>query len=566
MASILVLPATALAIDLMSPGGFLFDIQDTSQGQLSNGTTDAYDSMYFLNVGGTRYNASGAASTTSLGGRQVEMAETMMGDMAVRRLIYVPSGSAGMNYARYLDLVRNTGSTTQMVSIEIDGNLGSDSSTVVTGSSSGDTVVDNTDDWFSTDDSTDGGGDPSLAHVVQASGGAVRATTVSAVTDSLSWTFDVSIAPGETVGILTFAVQEMNRAGSMTEAMRLVSLPSDAFMGLDPYAADIVNFPVGGAPVVRFTAPFEIDEGAETLVEIAVEDLEMDPGVTWSWDTDDDGTFGELPMADSYTIPAGSTDGDGIVRIGVEASDGTDTRQVYRSITVHNVAPEITSSPPTTASVRREYTYTPTIVEPAGMNDPLRYILVSRPTGMEVDPATGTITWTPATDQRARTFDVSLQIDDGDEGEDQQMWQIAVADNTPPDPPQPLSPIERMRVPEGETVTLTVQNGEDPDGDDLVYFFRDSQTSDFLNPDVVGSGELDEGADGMTSWTTPEPLERGLWYWEVWVDDGITESFHRFAQVVVGDVDVPEARWATAARAAASTPVPAAAGATAGAR
>jgi len=541
LAALLVLPATAFAIDLVSPDGFVFDIQDTSRGQILNGgTVDIYDSTYILEVDGTEYNVSGAASTTTLGGRQVEMAEVMIGSMAVQRLVYVPTGGTGRNYARFLDLIRNTGSSSAMVTVRIDGDLGSDFSTVITGSSSGDMTVDTADDWFTTDDSGDGTGDPSLGHVLQASGAAVRASSVSMTSDDLAWTFDVTIGPGETVGFLTFAIQEMDRAASIAEATRLSGLPGDALMGIETYAADIVNFPVGGAPIVRFTAPNEIDEGAETLVEIAVEDLEGDPTVTWSWDTDDDGTFGELPMADSYTIPMGSTDGDGIVRVGVETSDGTNTRQIYRSITVNNVAPEITSTPPATANVRREYTYTPTIDEPAEDNDPLRYILVSRPTGMEVDASTGTISWTPSTDQRARVFDVNLQIDDGDGGEDNQMWQIAVADNTPPEPPEPVSPIDRMRVPEGETITLTVENGSDPDGDELVYFFRVSQTSDFLNPDVVGSGELDEDPSGMTSWTTPEPLSRGLWYWEVWVDDGITESFHRFAQVVVGDVDMPE--------------------------
>ena len=100
------------------------------------------------------------------------------------------------------------------------------------------------------------------------------------------------VPAGGTAGFLTFAVQEMNRALSIAESRRLVDLPPDAFNGLDTYAADIVNFPVGGAPIVRFTSPDEIDEGAETPVMIAVEDLEMDPSISWSWDTNDDGTFG----------------------------------------------------------------------------------------------------------------------------------------------------------------------------------------------------------------------------------------------------------------------------------
>lgn len=537
----LFVPAGASALDLTSPGGFRFDIQDTSTGAILDGGMDAYDSMYSLSVNGTSYNASGMASTLTLGGRQVEMAERAVGSFMVRRLIYVPSGSSGMNYARYLDLVRNPTAGPLMATVVIAGNLGSDSSTVVTGTSSGDMTVTTADQWFTTDDSTDGGGDPSLGHVFQGPGAPTTATAASISLDSPTWSFSVMVPAGATVGFLAFAIQETNRAASIAEARRVVDLPSDAFMGLDPYAADIQNFAVGGAPIVRFTAPAEADEGAAIPIEIMVEDLEMDPTISWSWDTNDDGTFGEMAGATMYTIPAGTTDGDGSVRVGVEATDGTSTRRVYRSITIANVAPTITSSPPTRANVRREYSYTPVIDEPGGAADAIRYVLVTRPMGMSVDTATGAITWTPTIDQRARAFDVALQIDDGDGGEDMQAWQVEVADNVPPDPPTPVSPIDRVRVAEGEPVTLVAENATDGDGDTLVYFFRLSQTSRFDGPDVIGSGELDEDPSGMTSWTTAEGLDRGLWYWEVWVDDGITESFHRYAQVVVGDVDIPEA-------------------------
>ncbi|MBX3275648.1 MAG: putative Ig domain-containing protein [Sandaracinaceae bacterium] len=540
LAAVLAAPGGASALDLISPGGFRFDILETTTGSLSDGghpamsRFDAYDGMYYLNVDGIQYSARGTAATMSLGGRQVEMAETMVGALSARRLVYVPSGSAGMNYARFLDLVRNPTAAPVMATIRIDGNLGSDGSTVVTGSSSGDLVVSAADDWFTTDDSSDGAGDPELGHVLQGAGAPVRATSVSLSTDSPSWSFTVMIPAGGRVGILTFAIQENGRPASIAESRRVVDLPSDAMEGLDAYAGDIVNFAVGGAPIVRFMAPATADEGDAIPITIEVEDLEGDPA-TWSWDTNDDGVFGEHPNATSYTVPAGSTDGPGSIRIGVEASDGTDARRVYRTIAIQNVAPVITSTPPARANVRREYSYTPAVDDPAGERDPLRFILVTRPMGMDLDSSTGRITWTPSLDQRARAFDVALRVDDGDGGEDMQAWSVMVADNVPPDPPAPVSPIERARVPEGAPVTLTVRNATDPDGDELVYFFRIGRTSRFDGPEVVGSGELSEDPSGMTSWTTPAGLERGLWYWEVWADDEIAESIHRYAQFVVGE-------------------------------
>jgi len=80
-----------------------------------------------------------------------------------------------------------------------------------------------------------------------------------------------------------------------------------------------------------------------------------------------------------------------------------------------------------------------------------------------------------------------------------------------------------------------VENAVDDDGDTLTYFFRLAQTSNTNTADALGSGGIDEDPSGMTSWTPSEPLALGLWYWEVWVDDGIGESQHRFAQFVVGE-------------------------------
>ena len=65
LAASLALPAMALATDLTSSGGFLFDIQDEfGGGELSNGSIDAYDGCYYLDVGGLRYTSPGAGTVT----------------------------------------------------------------------------------------------------------------------------------------------------------------------------------------------------------------------------------------------------------------------------------------------------------------------------------------------------------------------------------------------------------------------------------------------------------------------------------------------------------------------
>ena len=289
-------------------------------------------------------------------------------------------------------------------------------------------------------------------------------------------------------------------------------------------------------PVIAFTSPTTIEEGMAVTIDVVVTDPDGDTP-TWSWDTDFDMAFGEMPGATTYTVPASETDGPATLRIGVQATDGVETRTVYRSITVMNIAPRITSGPGTTAAVRREYRYEIAVDEPAGDNDPIEYLLTSRPMGMEITD--NVVTWTPAAGQRGRSFDVILRVSDGDAGDDAQSWTIDVANNTEPTLPAPLAPTMLERVPVDQPVTLVAQNANDPDGDPLSYFFRLSRTSAFEPPDLIGSGEVAEG-ETVTMWTTPEPLEPGVWYWQVWVSDGIVETAPRYSSLVVGTGEIPD--------------------------
>jgi hypothetical protein len=537
VAALLAVPAVAYAINLTTSGGFLFDVAETTTGQLSNGTIDAYDNAYILQVNVSTYSAAGVAPTMTLSGRQMVMAERVMGALRVQRLVYVPA--SGGDYARYLDVVSNPSAAPVLATVRISGNLGSQPTTVTSGTSSGDLTVSTADNWFATDDATDGTGDPSTAHVLQGGGTArVSATMVSLVGDQFFWEFSTMVPAGGRVCFLTFAIQEMTRAASIAEANRLAALPSEAFVGIETFVPDIVNFPVGGAPLARFTSPDPVDEGMTFDIDLEVIDLEGDTP-TWTWDVNNDGTFGDMPDATTFSVPAGTTDGDGTYTVGVEMTDGTNTRVATHTVQVRNVDPTITSSPPLEAGVRREYSYMVTVDDPAGPLDPPEVRLITRPGGMEVSPE-GLITWTPIVDFRGMTVPVAIRVLDGDGAMVEQRWDIVVAENTAPTNPVPLSPINRMRVPTGVAVTLEVMNGSDPDGDPLYVYFQIARTSSFSGPasSLTGSGAISEEPDGTTSWRTAGPLEPGLWYWRVWVGDGIVETSPTNASFVVGDEPV----------------------------
>ena len=524
------IPLSALAyINLTSMGGKLFDIRETTDGALNNGTSDAYDGCYYLTVNGTRYSRGSATHTTTAGGRHVHMPEVAVGALRVQRHIYVPA--AGGEYARYIDVIRNPSAMPVTTTAAITGNLGSDSSTVTTSTSSGDLAITTADHWFGTDDSGDGSGDPSLAHLFHAPGALVTPTAVSRSRDSINITYMTTIPAMGEVAFMTFAIQESNRAASHAEAMRVMALPADALADADAYVGNVVNFPIGGAPLIRFTAPDSVMEGEPFMIEVEVTDREGD-AATWSWDTDGDMMFGESADMATLMIPAGTTDGDSSYDVSVESSDGMNTRIASVSVAITNVEPTITSTPPATAQIRRVYEYTPVIEDPAAALDPLEFELIQGPDGLVMDTM-GTITWTPEPDVRAMTFPVEFTVRDGDGGSATQMWDVMVSENTPPSTPVLVSPIDQETVTPEARVPLILMNATDPDGDALSYYFRLDQRTSFASENLMESSEVMEDASGMTQWMSPRTLNLGLWYWQAWSTDGIDESERVFGQFIV---------------------------------
>lgn len=545
---VLTVPAVAFATDLSTEEGMLFDIQDgaggsfSTDGSLSNGSVDAYDGCYRLVVNGVTYNATGMVATLGLSGRQSEMPEMAVGALRAQRFIYVPMTMG--RYGRYLDVVSNPGATEAAVTIAIQGNLGSDSSTVVMATASGDMIVSNADNWFATDD-TDGSSDPSLAHVVQGDGARVRASSVTLATDNLDYTFTTTIPAGGRVALLTFAVQSNNQTMAQAEARRLIDLPDDAIVGLDDYLDDIINFSVAamGAPRVRFGGPFTMDEGGEVMITADVTDPEGD-AVTWDWDVDGDGTYGEMPMATSVTIAPGTTDGPGDRRVGVHATDGTNVTERVRTVSVTNVAPEITSDPPsTTTSVGAMYRYQVVATDPAGALDPLMYTIARGPSGMVVSDA-GLITWTP--DDRdvtlpGETVTVTVHVDDGDMGAVDQTWDMTVSPNRAPSSPTLIYPVDNSGI-LNRMPRLVVANATDPDLDALTYFFEIDRVDTFDSADLASSGPVTE-TPGFSFWYVPSDLAPGRWYWRAWVSDGTVETEPRaqaFIEVPMGG-ELPDA-------------------------
>ena len=208
--------------DLYDVNGQLYDIE--CDGDLDDGTSDSYDSMYYLSINGN-YFPNQANGWSLAGGREIALGPDTMSGLDVTRKIFVPTDDG---WARFLEVLSNNTGAPITVDVRIDGGLGSDSDTIIITTSSGDAVFAPGDRYLVTDDDyADGTNDPALAHVFDGPGGSIYADSVYASDgDDAPWYqwSGVTIQPGRTVIIMHFAVQRWYRADAIASANKLEAL------------------------------------------------------------------------------------------------------------------------------------------------------------------------------------------------------------------------------------------------------------------------------------------------------------------------------------------------------
>jgi hypothetical protein len=257
--------AINLPTNLFDFNNFRFDIQP--DGTLTDGTQDAYDGGLHLSLfsAGVELPFSGSnVAFTEENGSQVVIQQPGLANLDVTRKIYVPSTGY---FARYMEILTNSGTAPVTVDAQIFSNLGSDSGTRIIATSSGDKVFGTDDFWLVTDDD-DGSfpfpnSDPTLAHIF---GGPNARLSVSSVTlppsgsDNLFYRWNnLTIQPGQTVILMHFAVQHSSQPAATAAAERLVQLPPEALVGLSSdEIVGIQNFAVpadGTSPLDPLNPP-----------------------------------------------------------------------------------------------------------------------------------------------------------------------------------------------------------------------------------------------------------------------------------------------------------------------
>ncbi|MFH1316306.1 MAG: Ig-like domain-containing protein [Candidatus Woesearchaeota archaeon] len=259
---------------------------------------------------------------------------------------------------------------------------------------------------------------------------------------------------------------------------RTVTVTADDLQGAtddDVFVVEIV--PVNDAPVIDDILPQNVNEDEEFLYTATSTDVEGD-NLAFSL-IDNDGAAGftvdangdmhgftptNAEVGNIYTITIDVTD-DGQSGDPLAADPQTDT--FIFTLTVDNVndAPSITTVAPLAATEDSPYNYDVDATD-SDVGDVLTYSLVTSPTGMTINPTTGLVEWTPL-NEHVGLNDVEVKVDDGNSGEDNEVFQIDVANTN--DAPA-IDPISDIVVKQGETVAFSVTaTDEDPVPDTLIY-------------------------------------------------------------------------------------------------
>ena len=220
------MPMTATT---MAGGPVVTTLADAYDGYHSfNLSTSVVDTAFLPNPtvrsGVQVYTDNGAHLATPCGPQEIAFpAQLMHGVFMVERRIFVPADDA---FARYLDSVTNTSGSAQTVYVGYRHNLGSDSNTLTVTTSSGDAEVTSTDLWATTFQNFVAGAstDPRLGHVFQGEGVVDAPLFDVRFTDGNDlpyWWYSITIAPGQTARLLTYAVVERTKARAAAKSAEL---------------------------------------------------------------------------------------------------------------------------------------------------------------------------------------------------------------------------------------------------------------------------------------------------------------------------------------------------------
>ena len=226
-------------------------------GTVQSTLNDAYDgyNTLWVNVNGTfcaatgdpnctAYNKNGPAPAATCSGQQIDFPVQAIDGLNVSRRVFVPKND---HFERTLNVFTNPGTTPITANMATANNLGSDTNTVITGTSNGSLTPADGDEWVTTFQNFSGTttSDPRLGHVLQGAGAPVGVTNVTFNngSDRPTWGYTFTVNPGQTVILGNFAVADGTIAASKADSARLAALPANATQCMTPTdVSELANF------------------------------------------------------------------------------------------------------------------------------------------------------------------------------------------------------------------------------------------------------------------------------------------------------------------------------------
>ncbi len=189
--------------------GFRWDI--SSNGQVSDGTNDAYDGGMQLRLGGSTFSTGSSQGIRSKDGREVEIGPWTRGSIRIWRRVYV---DAKLGYARWIDIFENTSSSAQTIKVQYYSNLGGSISVTTTTTGKQDVSK---QDWGLVTAGSGSSSRPAIAHIFTNKGSRMKPSVrLNRGQDDLYINYDLKVPAGKTVAICQYEAQRKSSAEAIT--------------------------------------------------------------------------------------------------------------------------------------------------------------------------------------------------------------------------------------------------------------------------------------------------------------------------------------------------------------
>ncbi|MEW8525378.1 MAG: putative Ig domain-containing protein [Candidatus Thiodiazotropha endolucinida] len=331
-------------------------------------------------------------------------------------------------------------------------------------------------------------------------------------------TFSLDVAPvGMSVDIQGGQISwspQSDHIGS--HAVTLVVTDAGGLSDTQNFTVTVHN--VEDAPVITSTAVVTATEDMPYSYDVEAVDPDDGDSLTFALPVAPTGmTIDSTSGVISWTPLSNQTD-DHLVSVTVTDSTGlTATQDFTLNVVNVNDAPEILSTPVTTARELEDYAYQLEVIDRD--NDPVTYEIVVAPDGMTMSNS-GLVSWTPALGQ-AGSHPVTLRVSDTNAASVEQSYIIAVdvVANT-----APIASDTTLTVAEDTSISFLL-TATDPDNDLLTY--------EVLSQPV--SGSLGGSAPDLIY--TPNANFHGVDTFTFKANDGIFDSNTATVSITVSSVN-----------------------------